>query len=44
MAGEEARCIGIQNGKMVSHDIIDCLENMKRPFRKDLYDLSNTLF
>lgn len=44
MQGHSARCIGIHNGKMVHHDIIDCLENMKRPFRQDLYDLSATLF
>ncbi|MCG6200005.1 6-phosphofructokinase [Psychromonas antarctica] len=44
MQGKSARCIGIQNGKMVDHDIIECLEEMKRPFRQDLYDLSQALF
>ncbi|WP_028862103.1 6-phosphofructokinase [Psychromonas aquimarina] len=44
MQGEIARCIGIQNGTMVHHDIIECLEEMKRPFRQDLYDLSHALF
>jgi 6-phosphofructokinase 1 len=44
MEGKSARCIGIQNGMMVDHDIIECLEEMKRPFRKDLYDLSNALY
>jgi len=43
-AGKSARCIGIKDGKMVDHDIIDCLENMQRPFRQDLYDLSKILF
>ena len=43
-SGKSARCIGIQNGKMVDHDIIECLENMQRPFRQDLYDLSEILF
>jgi len=43
-AGKSARCIGIQDGKMVDHDITECLENMKRPFRQDLYDLSKILF
>ena len=43
-AGKSARCIGIQNGKMVDHDIIECLEEMQRPFRQDLYDLSKILF
>jgi 6-phosphofructokinase 1 len=42
--GKSARCIGIQHGEMVDHDIIECLEKMKRPFRQDLYDLSNVLF
>ncbi|HEY5715680.1 MAG TPA: 6-phosphofructokinase [Psychromonas sp.] len=44
MEGKSARCIGIQNGNMVDHDIIECLEEMKRPFRQDLYDLSNALY
>ena len=44
MSGKSARCIGIQNGQMVDHDIIECLEDMKRPFRQDLYDLSTELF
>ena len=38
--GESARCVGIHHGNMVHHDIIECLEEMKRPFRQDLYDLS----
>ncbi len=42
--GESARCVGIQKGQLVHHDIIDCLENMKRQFRQDLYDLSTRLF
>ena len=44
MEGKSARCIGIQNGQLVNHDIIKCLEDMKRPFRQDLYDLSHALF
>lgn len=44
MNGESARCIGINHGKMVHHDIIHCLEDMKRPFREDLFELSNDLF
>ena len=44
LKGESARCIGIQNGQLVHHDIIACLEDMKRPFRQDLYDLSHALF
>jgi 6-phosphofructokinase 1 len=44
MDGKSARCIGIQNNKLVDHDIIECLEEMQRPFRQDLYDLSKALF
>jgi len=44
MEGKSARCIGIQNNKLVDHDIIECLEEMQRPFRQDLYDLSQALF
>jgi 6-phosphofructokinase 1 len=41
---KSARCIGLQHGEMVDHDIIECLEEMQRPFREDLYNLSNVLF
>jgi len=44
LEGYSARCIGIIAGKMVHHDIVECLENMERPFRQDLYDLSSVLF
>ena len=44
IAGKSARCIGIKCGEMVDHDIIECLTEMKRPFRQDLYDLSNVLY
>jgi 6-phosphofructokinase 1 len=44
MEGKSARCIGIQKNDLVDHDIIECLENMQRPFRQDLYDLSHALF
>jgi len=42
--GRSARCIGIKNGEIIDHDIIDCLDNMQRPFRQDLYDLSKMLY
>jgi len=44
LEGHGGRCIGMLNSQMVHHDIIDCIENMKRPFNKELYDLSNSLF
>ncbi len=44
LAGHGGRCVGIQRNEMVHHDIIDCIENLKRPFDQELYDLSTTLF
>ncbi len=32
LAGHGGRCVGIQRNEMVHHDIIDCIENLKRPF------------
>ncbi len=32
------RCVGIQNEQLVHHDIIDAIENMKRPFKGDWLD------
>ncbi|PKH07493.1 6-phosphofructokinase [Moritella sp. Urea-trap-13] len=42
--GEGGRCVGLMNSQMVHHDIIDCINNMKRPFNQELFDLSNSLF
>jgi len=42
--GHGGRCVGIQNNKLVHHDIIDAIENMVRPFKQDLYELSHDLF
>ena len=39
LAGEGGRCVGIQQNTMVHHDIIDAIENMKKPFSKELFDL-----
>ncbi|MBE1276000.1 6-phosphofructokinase [Enterovibrio baiacu] len=44
MQGEGGRCVGVQNEQLVHHDIIDAIDNMRRPFRKDLYDVANKLF
>lgn len=38
LEGYGGRCVGIQNEKMVHHDIIDAIENMKRPFKADWLD------
>ncbi|CZF80211.1 6-phosphofructokinase [Grimontia marina] len=42
--GEGGRCVGVQNEQLVHHDIIDAIDNMRRPFRKDLYDVATKLF
>lgn len=42
--GLGGRCVGIQNGKMVHHDIIDAIENLKRPFNWELYKTAKRLF
>lgn len=35
--GFGGRCIGIQSEKLVHHDIIDAIKNMKRPFKEDFF-------
>lgn len=42
--GEGGRCVGIQREELVHHDIIDAIDNMRRPFRQDLFDVANKLF
>ena len=44
MEGQGGRCVGIQKEELVHHDIIDAIENMKRPVRKDLYKVAEELF
>jgi 6-phosphofructokinase len=43
-AGHGGRCVGIQNEKLVHHDIIDAIENMKRPFKGDWLDCAKKLY
>lgn len=38
LEGKGGRCVGIQNNKLVHHDIIDAIENMPRPFNQDLFN------
>ena len=42
--GFGGRCVGIQNEKLVHHDIIDAIENMKRPFKNDWLDCAKKLY
>lgn len=44
LEGHGGRCVGIQKEELVHHDIIDAIENMKRPVRKDLYKVAEELF
>lgn len=42
--GYKGRCVGIQNEKMVHHDISEAIENMKRPFKKDWLKTAKKIF
>ncbi len=44
LKGFGGRCVGIQNEKLVHHDIIDAIENMKRPFKGDWLETAKKLF
>ena len=44
LEGHGGRCVGIQREQLVHHDIIDAIENMKRPVRHDLYKVAEELF
>ncbi|MDF2154751.1 6-phosphofructokinase [Vibrio sp. CAU 1672] len=44
MEGHGGRCVGIQKEQLVHHDIIDAIENMKRPVRNDLFKVAEELF
>ncbi|UDG81004.1 ATP-dependent 6-phosphofructokinase isozyme 1 [Candidatus Hartigia pinicola] len=43
LEGHGNRCVGIQNEKLVHHDIFDAIVNMKRIFKKDWYDIAKKL-
>ncbi|MFB9136523.1 6-phosphofructokinase [Vibrio olivae] len=44
LEGHGGRCVGIVKEQLVHHDIIDAIENMKRPVRDDLYKVAQELF
>lgn len=44
LGGHGGRCVGLQHNELVHHDIVDCIENMRRPFNQELFDLSAKLF
>ncbi|MGL1959035.1 MAG: 6-phosphofructokinase [Colwellia sp.] len=44
LEGHGGRCVGIVKEELVHHDIIDAIENMKRPDRSDLFQVAEELF
>lgn len=44
LKGYGGRCIGIQNEKLVHHNINDAINNIQRPFRQDLLKTAKKLF
>ncbi|AKC32353.1 6-phosphofructokinase [Candidatus Pantoea carbekii] len=44
LQGYGGRCIGIQHEKMVHHDIIDAIENMKRSFKCEWLNTAKQLY
>ncbi|MGO2510126.1 MAG: 6-phosphofructokinase [Vibrio hibernica] len=42
--GHGGRCVGIQKEELVHHDIIDAIENMRRPVKTELYKVAEQLF
>jgi len=42
--GYGGRCVGILNDQLVHHDIIDAIENMRRPFKSEIYETHKKLF
>ncbi|WP_225639351.1 6-phosphofructokinase [Candidatus Profftia sp. (ex Adelges kitamiensis)] len=44
LLGYGGRCVGIQNEKLVHHDLIDAVENMKRPFKRDWLQTAKMLY
>ncbi|MGL9769125.1 MAG: 6-phosphofructokinase [Sodalis sp. (in: enterobacteria)] len=44
LQGYGGRCVGVQNKRLVHHDFIDAIENMKRPFRSDILETAKKLF
>ncbi|OCG49635.1 6-phosphofructokinase [Gilliamella sp. Choc5-1] len=44
LEGHAGRSVGVQNGKLVHHDIIEAINNMKRSFDIELYNTAKRLF
>ncbi|MFI3255886.1 MAG: 6-phosphofructokinase [Psittacicella sp.] len=44
LEGVAGHCIGIEKDELVHHDILDAINNFKRPIKKDLLRLEEVLF
>ncbi|OAT51676.1 6-phosphofructokinase [Providencia heimbachae ATCC 35613] len=44
LEGYGGRCVGTQNEKLVHHDIVDAVMNMKRVFKKDWFETAKKLY
>lgn len=44
LQGYGGRCVGIQNERLVHHDIIEAITKLKRPFKEDLFKTSEKLY
>ncbi|CUR53689.1 ATP-dependent 6-phosphofructokinase isozyme 1 [Serratia symbiotica] len=44
LKGYKGCCIGVQNEKIVHHDILDAIKNMKRPFKNDWLEIAKKLY
>lgn len=44
LQGYAGRCVGIQNEKLVHHDIVDAINNMRREFKGEWLEMSKRLF
>lgn len=44
LQGHAGRCVGIQNEKLVHHDIVDAINNMRREFKGEWLEMSKRLF
>ncbi|CUX96595.1 6-phosphofructokinase [Candidatus Doolittlea endobia] len=44
LQGYGDRCVGVQNERLVHHDIVYTIENMKRPFRSEILETAKKLF
>ena len=43
LQGKGGYCVGIQNEKLVHHDIIDAINNMRREFKADWLEMAKRL-